>query len=108
MSTDLNVPAGKLFCFSRGEYSDYGYIGHFLALQDITSESFIKVKTILREKIVSGDLLGRWDEIVAPTDDDDIESAMVAHFLPEFIRQGWVLEIDCKEIHLYDYSTLCV
>lgn len=40
----LHVPAGKLFCLSRGEYSDYGYQGHFLALVEITPEMFREVE----------------------------------------------------------------
>ena len=36
------IKAGTIVNFSEGCYSDYGYIGTFVALQDITKEDYEK------------------------------------------------------------------
>lgn len=85
----LNVPAGKLFCTSRGRYSDYGYTGHFLSLVDITPIMFREVEA----------------ECKAAADANNGVDAEDA-FLPALIRRGWVLDIDCVEIHTGEYGEL--
>lgn len=95
---NLEVKAGKLFCISRGEYSDYGVYGHFLALQDITHETFQEIveECKTRQKVENdkeawsaGDFYGADDR-----------------FVPELIRRGLVMDIDCYEIHTGSYGEL--
>lgn len=83
----LTVLAGKLFCLSSGVYSDYGYSGHFLALVTITPEMFAKVV----------------DECKAGTERRYEEQDK---FIATLIRRGWVMDIDCLEIHIGDYGEL--
>lgn len=92
----LHVPAGKLFCLSRGEYSDYGYQGHFLALIEITPEMLREVeeecKAAQRKENADtcyGDTYGAGDK-----------------FIPALIRRGWVMDVDCVEIHTGSYGEL--
>lgn len=100
-----HVKAGKLFCFSEGEYSDYGYVGHFLALDDITSETFAKAKGRCMERIRNGE--GESYGCKPDLDDEsDVRRAMRDLFLPELIRMGVVMDIDCAEIHLGSYGCL--
>lgn len=87
----LHVPAGKLFCLSRGEYSDYGYEGHFLALVEITPEMFREVEAEAR---------GKKDEY------GSYEYGADDRFIPAIIRRGWVVDIDCIEIHTGSYGEL--
>ena len=94
----LNVPAGKLFCLSSGEYSDYGYGGHFLALVDITPEMFGEVV----------------DECKAAQKIENDKDAWMAgslsgaddRFMPTLAQRGWVVDIDCVEIHTGSYGEL--
>lgn len=85
----LHVPAGKLFCTSRGRYSDYGYTGHFLALVDLTPTMFRDVEAEC--KAAAG---------------ADINVDAEDAFLPALVRRGWVLDIDCVEIHTGEYGEL--
>lgn len=94
----LHVPAGKLFCLSRGEYSDYGYQGHFLALVEITPEMFREVeaecKTAQKAKNIAD---GAFYSETYGADD---------RFIPALIRRGWVMDVDCVEIHTGSYGEL--
>ena len=86
------VKAGKLFCISRGKYSDYGYCGHFLALQDITRK--------LLQEIV--------DECNSEKETlDDVWDASDL-FMPKLIRRGLVIDIDVQEIHTGSYGELYI
>lgn len=87
----LHVPAGKLFCLSRGEYSDYGYEGHFLALVEITPEMFREVEAEANGK------KDDWGCYEYGADD---------RFIPALIRRGWVMDVDCIEIHTGSYGDL--
>lgn len=89
----IPISAGHLICFSSGEYSDYGYNGHYLALEDLTRETVNDVveacKAKARAEDVDGDEYGATD-----------------HFIPELIRRGLIMIVDCQEIHLGSYSRL--
>lgn len=99
MSDKPLVEAGKLFCFSEGQYSDFGYVGHFLALVPITKELFEQVKQRCMERIKAGeykfgeravDMESKWD----------VNVAVRNSFIPELVRTGAVLDIDVEEIYL--------
>jgi hypothetical protein len=102
----LYVKAGKLFCFSEGEYSDYGYCGHFLALEDITTELFERTKDRIKAQIAEGIKDAYGDIVNADSDHYEKSSIMARRFLPELIRQGAIMDIDCTEIHLRSYGRL--
>ena len=87
----LHVSAGKMFCLSRGEYSDYGYEGHFLALVEITPEMFHEVETEANGK---------------KNDFDQYEYGADDRFIPALVRRGWVMDVDCIEIHTGSYGRL--
>lgn len=87
----LTVPAGKLFCLSRGEYSAYGYAGHFLALVDITPDMFREA-----EKDARGEP-DEWGDYLYGAED---------RFIPALVKRGWVMDIDCVEIHTGSYGEL--
>jgi hypothetical protein len=102
-----HVKAGKLFCFAEGEYSDYGYVGHFLALEDITSATFEKCKERCMERIKAGE----GESYGMPPDIDDpsdVAHALRGLFLPELTRMGVLMDIECVEIHLASYGRLLV
>lgn len=106
-ATKTHVKAGKLFCFSEGEYSDYGYVGHFLALEDITADTFEKCKARCLERIKAGE----GEAYGAPPDIDDpsdVAHAMRGLFLPELVRMGVLMDIECVEIHIGSYGRLTV
>lgn len=99
------VEAGKLFCFSEGEYSDYGYVGHFLALEAISRTTFETCKDRCRARIMAGEGLvyGSPPDIDDPS---DVQYAMRGMFVPELIRMGVAMDIDVTEIHLGSYGRL--
>lgn len=99
------VAAGKLFCFSEGEYSDYGYVGHFLALVPITKDLFEQVKAACMVRIRSGEVES-YGKPVDIDDEGDVNRAMRDLFLPELVRAGAVMDIDCAELHLGSYGRL--
>jgi hypothetical protein len=41
-------------------------------------------------------------------DESDVKSAMRDFFLPELVRMGVVMDIDCKELHLGSYGRLSI
>lgn len=89
----IPVEAGKLIVFSSGEYSDYGYDGHFLTLEPLTRPMIEEVKTECEAKAVKeyGDKYGARD-----------------HFIPALIKRGLIMTVDCQEIHLGEYGELSV
>lgn len=99
------VAAGKLCCFSDGEYSDYGYVGHFLALEPITRALFEKAKDRCMERVRNGEgeSYGSKPDL---DDESDVNRAMRDLFLPELVRMGVVMDIDCVTIHLGSYGRL--
>ena len=110
MTLEVPIPAGKLFCFSQGEYSDYNNAGHFLALVEISQAVFETAKDRVKAKIIEA---GEWREYdwedlrpVAEMDDYDWRQALWKSFVPELIHMGVVLDIDCTEVHLGSYGTL--
>jgi hypothetical protein len=93
------IHAGHLFCFSSGEYSDYGYQGHFLALEEINraryNELIDEAKASETAKEAEADSKGEWYFA-------DPRGA----FIGSLIRAGLVMAITCPEIHLGSYGEL--
>lgn len=101
------IPAGKLFFFSEGSYSDYGIVGTFLALEELNEE---KMKAVVEEiratkfefisyKFKNGISTQRVEKRL-PSGDYEVRSK----FVPMMIRKGWLVDIDMQEIHLGDYG----
>ena len=99
------VKAGKLFCFATGEYSDYGIQGHYLALVDITQELFDQAKGGALARIKSGEYK-RWGKQIDMEDEWEVSDAMFSLFVPELVRLGAIMDIDCAEIHIGSYGRL--
>ena len=109
MTQNLEVKAGRLFCFSSGEYSDYGYRGHYLALRDIDRDFFHSVIEGLKDDFKKKGVPCTYtEERTAYKDADsyEIESAIERFFLPAIIRSGAVMEIDVQEIYLGSYGQI--
>lgn len=79
----MTIEAGKLVCFSRGEYDDYECHGYFIALQDLTEELLQEVVRKCRRKKTPG-----------------------LRFVPALIEHGVILEVDIAEIHTGNYGRL--
>lgn len=94
---NLNVKAGKLFCVSSGEYSDYGYGGHYLALVEITYPMFMEVVNELK----AIEAAAREKTGYSPYD-----SVAQYNFMAAIVKRGWVMDIDVQEIHIGSYSEL--
>lgn len=105
------VEAGKLICFSEGEYSDYGYVGHFLALEPIGPAEFQAAKDRIRTRLTAAGVWKAyaWDDEAQPVsemDDSDWRRAYRNEFFAELIRMGKIMDIDCFEFHLGSYGQL--
>jgi hypothetical protein len=83
---NIDIKAGRLFCFTSGEYSDYSLNGFFLALVDITRETLDAVKATL--------------------DEEEYIWAGQEEFISALIKSGAVMVIDCEEIHCGSYGEL--
>lgn len=79
--------------FSSGEYSDYGYMGAFVALQDVTHEQMKEIEGMTSQKA---------DE----AEDDNEWSCRHSMFQAALIRNGWLAVIDLHEIHIGSYGDL--
>lgn len=107
MDNNCKVKAGTLFCFSTGEYFDYCYDGHFLALVDITTELFQSVVDEIKALIATGtvkDYCG--NTITLESEDYEIASEIESRFVGTLIRRGAVMAITCTEIHLGSYGRI--
>ena len=78
------IKAGTIVNFSEGSYSDYGYLGTFVALQDITQEDY--------EKAAKG-------ESEKPNYESS-PSAVVANL----VKTGKLVDVNSVEVHLGDYG----
>lgn len=85
---EIAVKAGKLLVFSCGEYSDYGYIGQFVALRDIPWATIQDTADTHQR---------RYER------EDDYYSPQVG-FVADMIAQGFLLEVDMQEIYLGSYG----
>lgn len=88
---NLDIKAGELICFSEGEYSEYGYIDHFVALQDVSRKQLLALAQSLRDQ----------------EEAETIEYGQAKEqLIPRMIANGWLLSINCREIHIGRYGTL--
>lgn len=88
MTQNLEFKAGHLIVFSEGEYSDYGYRGSYVCLQNVSHEEI----TDLADSIKS----------------EDDRYRRVDKFESECIKKGWLAIIEIREIHLGSYGDLDV
>ena len=93
---NLDLKAGELICFSEGAYSDYGYNGHFVVLQDV-SES--EMEQLARDLIAE-------ESEMARTGTSGHYGFAKSAFIPRAIRNGWLLSVNCREIHTGSYGSL--
>lgn len=100
------IPAGKLFYFSEGSYSDYGVVGTFLALEELTEEKFVQVIAEIRS--TKHTFTKRNWETKEVTEETRLPDRYEVRslFIPALVRKGWLVDIDMMEVHLGDYSEL--
>lgn len=84
MGQNLYLKAGELIVFSEGEYSDYGYRGQYVALQNVSEEQLKEVGDKANEEGYGA----------------------VDRFISMCIREGWLADINMREIHLGSYGDL--
>lgn len=99
------VPAGKLFCFTEGEYSDYGIKGTFLALEEINQELFERIrKELMARWLIDPPTVHGWSADL--NDESDVTRLLSDEFLPALIRAGVVMDIDVVHIHYGSYGRI--
>lgn len=91
---NISIKAGELICFSSGEYSDYSYRGHFVGLQDVQQDDMNELVESVKEDFA------KLEE--EPSYYGDIREL----FTSACIKRGWLLCIDCREIHIGSYGEL--
>jgi hypothetical protein len=100
----LEVQAGGLFCFSEGEYSDFRYTGHFLAMEPLNRTVFESVVESVKSRIESGELRNHRGNTVDPSCMSSVNPILQEYFIPELIRTGKIISVDCVEIHTGSYG----
>ncbi len=85
--------AGSLVVFSSGEYSDFGYNGHFVVLQRLTLADMQAATARYLASLKAGD--ATYNYFARPSCE-----TMTA----ELIRAGFLLPLQCTEIFTGDYG----
>jgi len=90
-SKEQKIMAGHLLFFSSGEYSDYGYNGHYVALKDITSSLIESIKNDVNAQAAKpeGWRLDKHEKFIA-----------------RMISEGYLLSLTVSELHLGSYGDL--
>jgi hypothetical protein len=88
MTTETQIPAGKILMLSSGEYSDYSVMGVFRTLKPITQD----VYSAMRDACFS-----------ASPGYDRYEVGKAA---PWLIVNGYVEEVEHEELYLGDYGRI--
>lgn len=102
---NFDVPAGKLVCFSTGEYSDYGITGHFVTLQPLTQEA----ANSAREKAEVADKNNKKEmEKYRNGEREDYPGFSSIHetFIAALIRDGFLTAVDVHEMHIGSYGEI--
>lgn len=100
------IPAGKLIVFSEGEYSDFGYIGHFVTLQDITSDAVLAAQSDAVGLSEAADMaVTKW---FAGGKEGEYPGHKSIHgcFIAALIQKGLLMSVDVEERHIGSYGEL--
>jgi hypothetical protein len=92
---ELKLKAGTLMCFSEGEYSDYGYTGHYLVVQDLTVDTANQIAAEMNAAKEAAEDRGDYGL-------SDIRE----QFQARLIREGYLLSIPVTEWHIGSYGRL--
>jgi hypothetical protein len=104
MPQALNVPVGGLLMFTHGEFSDYCFEGHFIAMEALDETVFETVHRSILNQIKSGEIKDDEGREIDMNNRFAVGSATCDHFIPEMIRTGKIISIDCVEIYTGTYS----
>lgn len=103
--TEFKARAGDLIVFSTGEYSDFGYQGHFVALEDINPQHFADAKIVAETKYREcEEARDAWRK-----DDGGAYPGWVSKheaFIAALIRAGLLLSVTVTEHHIGSYGDL--
>lgn len=85
MTKELGFKAGELLVFSEGIYSDYGYMGSFVALESVSQQQMLEIEQEVKVGL-------------------DTTYDGTQQFVAALIKRGWILSIPHREIHLGEYG----
>lgn len=104
---DRTIPAGSLICFSTGEYSDYGYRGHFVTLMNLTPEAVSDARDAANEAFNKNDAeQDAWKRESGTPYPASISRQEA--FIAALIRAGFLMALTVRELHLGSYGDLDV
>lgn len=103
MDPGVNIPAGKLFMLTSGEYSDFHVMGTYLALVDINLTLFKRISGQMMAKYLI-DPPERFGDVLDLSDPLQLRIAFNDEFLPTLVRAGAVVDIDVTSLHYGSYS----
>lgn len=102
---EIDIKAGQLIVFSRGQYSDFGYNGHFVALENINRAQVNHVKRLVEEKNEKREAeIEEWMKTREGPWPDSVDKYEA--FIAEMIRSGFLVSIDVRELYLGSYDDL--
>jgi len=106
MSEDRIVwRAGSLIVFSQGEYSDYGYAGHFVTLEHVTEKHIRKAESVAKRKHDAIDKAqDAWTKESGTPYPPSID--VRDQFIAELVKFGLLLSVTFTELHLGSYGQL--
>lgn len=111
-SEKTDIHAGSLIVFSTGEYSDYGYEGHYVALETIPRSLMAEIaeETKREYKAAEEAEMRGWDEYHKSSDPDRPRPEYVGsihnYFVGKMIRSGLLLSLTVTQIHIGSYGEL--
>ena len=99
------IPAGNLICFSTGDYSDYGYTGHFVTLSEVTAEH-VQEACEAAEKAyrVADEAQDTWKRESGEPYPPHVDKHEA--FIAAMIRAGLLMSVPVTEYHLGSYGDL--
>lgn len=89
----IELKAGKLHFFTEGQYSDYGIIGSFVALRDVSEAEVKQIADYLLKQAAEKRPDSKYMAEMSA------ENSLVA----ELLRGGVLLDVDFTEIHVNDF-----
>ena len=105
-TVNSEIPAGTLICFSSGEYSDYGYNGHFVVLEALNKGKINAAIEAVNSRLEAyEEKYEAWRDSGMqgrPPESMDKQESFIAHL----IKEGLLLSINVHEIHIGSYSEL--
>lgn len=112
MMDKTDIQAGSLIVFATGEYSDYGYEGHYVALETIPRSLMVEIaeEAKMEHKVAEEEEMRGWTEFHKSSEPNSKRPEYVGsihnYFIGKMIRRGLLLSLTVTQLHIGSYGEL--